>query len=103
MGLLSHRGTPAWHPAPEAVKEICARAAAHCWARGTSIEKLAVQYSLTNPEIATTLVGSANPRNMEQNIAWAEEAIDPVLLAEVLAILKPIHNVTWPSGRGENN
>jgi L-galactose dehydrogenase len=103
MGLLSHRGTPAWHPAPEAVKEICARAAAHCRARGASIEKLAVQYSLTNPEIATTLVGSANPRNMEQNIAWAEEAIDPVLLAEVLAILKPIHNVTWPSGRGENN
>ncbi len=103
MGLLSNRGTPNWHPAPEAVKETCARAAAHCRVRGASIEKLAVQYSLTNPDIATTLVGSANPKEMEQNITWAAEAIDQILLAEVLAILKPVHNVTWPSGRQENN
>ncbi|MGD0461205.1 MAG: aldo/keto reductase [Tepidisphaeraceae bacterium] len=103
MGLLSNRGAPVWHPAPEEVKEMCARAAVHCRVRGASVEKLAVQYSLTNPDIATTLVGSANPKNMERNIAWAEEPIDQALLAEVLAILKPVHNVTWPSGRGENN
>jgi L-galactose dehydrogenase len=103
MGLLSNRGTPTWHPAPEAVKEVCARAAAHCRVRGASIEKLAVQYSLTNPDIATTLVGSASAKNMQQNITWAEEPIDQSLLAEVLAILKPVHNVTWPSGRQENN
>jgi L-galactose dehydrogenase len=103
MGLLSNRGTPNWHPAPEAVKETCASAAAHCRVRGASIEKLAVQYSLTNPDIATTLVGSANPKEMEQNISWATEPIDQILLAEVLAILKPVHNVTWPSGRQENN
>ncbi len=103
MGLLSNRGTPSWHPAPEAVKEVCTRAAAHCRARGASIEKLAVQYSLTNPDIATTLVGSASPKNMQQNITWAEEPIDQSLLAEILAILKPVNNVTWPSGRQENN
>jgi L-galactose dehydrogenase len=40
---------------------------------------------------------------MQQNITWAEEPIDQSLLAEVLAILKPVHNVTWPSGRQENN
>jgi L-galactose dehydrogenase len=103
MGLLSSRGTPEWHPAPEEVKEVCARAAAHCRAKGASIEKLAVQYSLTNPDIATTVVGSANPKNMERNIGWADEAIDQALLREVLAILKPVHNVTWISGRAENN
>jgi L-galactose dehydrogenase len=103
MGLLSDRGTPTWHPASEAIKETCASAAAHCRVRGASIEKLAVQYSLTNPDIATTLVGSANPKEMEQNISWATEPIDQILLAEVLAILKPVHNVTWPSGRRENN
>jgi L-galactose dehydrogenase len=103
MGLLSHRGAPNWHPAPEAIKETCARAAAHCRARGASIEKLAVQYSLTNPDIATTLVGTANPKEMDQNIAWTNDPIDQILLAEVLAILKPVHNVSWPSGRPENN
>ncbi|HEX4055147.1 MAG TPA: aldo/keto reductase [Tepidisphaeraceae bacterium] len=103
MGLLSNRGTPSWHPAPEEVKETCARAAAHCRVRGASIEKLAVQFSLTNPDIATTVVGSANPKNMERNIAWADEAVDQAMLQEVLTILKPVHNVTWASGRGENN
>lgn len=103
MGLLSNRGTPSWHPAPEEVKEMCARAAVHCRVKGASIENLAVQFSLTNPDIATTVVGSANPKNMERNIAWAEEAMDQALLREVLAILRPVHNVTWASGRGENN
>jgi L-galactose dehydrogenase len=103
MGLLSNRGTPSWHPAPDEVKDTCARAAAHCRVKGASIEKLAVQYSLTTPEITTTIVGSADPKNMERNIQWASEPIDKQLLDEVLAILKPVHNVTWPSGREENN
>ena len=65
MGLLSSRGTPAWHPAPAELKEVCACAAAHCRAHGASIEKLAIQYALTNPDMQTTVVGSANPAEME--------------------------------------
>lgn len=103
MGLLSTRGAPNWHPAPKSLKEACAKAAAHCQASGASIEKLAIQYSLSDPRIATTLVGSANPQNMRRNIAWASEPIDKTLLSKVLAILKPVHNLTWPSGRPENN
>jgi aryl-alcohol dehydrogenase-like predicted oxidoreductase len=103
MGLLSARGTPPWHPAPAELKEVCARAAAHCRAKDASIEKLAIQYALTQPDIATTLVGSANPAAMERNARWAGEPIDRQLLDEVLAILKPVHNLTWPSGRPENN
>jgi L-galactose dehydrogenase len=103
MGLLSTREMPNWHLAPAELKEICARAAAHCRARGASIEKLAIQYALTKPEIATTLVGSADPAEMENNIQWAGEPIDRQLLDEVLAILKPVHNLTWRSGRPENN
>jgi len=64
---------------------------------------LAVQYSLANPEIPTTLVSSASVENMKRNIAWASEPMDAQLLAEVLEILQPIHDVTWPSGRPENN
>jgi L-galactose dehydrogenase len=103
MGLLSNRGTPDWHPAPALVKETCANAAAYCRQRGASIEKLAVQFAVAQPEIATTLVGSANPDNMRRNAQWIGEPIDQELLREVLAILKPIQNVTWPSGRPENN
>jgi L-galactose dehydrogenase len=103
MGLLSTRGTPDWHPAPARVKELCAKAASHCRAKGASIEKLAVQYAVAEPLIATTLVGTADSKNMEQNINAVEEPIDRQLLADVLEILKPIHNVTWPSGRAENN
>jgi L-galactose dehydrogenase len=103
MGLLSNRGTPDWHPAPANVKEVCAKAAAHCKAKGANIEKLALQYAISNPQIATTLVGSGSSENMRRNIAWANEPIDKQLLAETLDILKPIHNVTWSSGRSENN
>lgn len=103
MGLLSNRGTPSWHPATEEMKSLCRQAAEHCRSRGSSIEKLAVQFAVAQPKITTTLVGSANPQNMLDNIAVINEPIDQQLLAEVQAILKPIHNVTWPSGRPENN
>jgi L-galactose dehydrogenase len=103
MGLLSNRGTPDWHPAPAKVKEVCAKAAAHCKAKGANIEKLALQYAISHPEIATTLVGSGSSENMRRNITWANEPIDEQLLAETLDILKPIHNVTWSSGKPENN
>ncbi|MDP9172763.1 MAG: aldo/keto reductase [Planctomycetota bacterium] len=103
MGLLSNRGAPSWHPASAALKEACAKAAAHCREHGASIERLALQYSLAQPNIATTLVGSASPENMKRNIAWAAEPLDRKLLDEVLQMLQPVHNVTWPSGRPENN
>ena len=103
MGLLSNRGSPAWHPAPADVKNACREAAEHCRSRGQSIEKLAVQFAVRQPRITTTLVGSANPQNMLDNIAAINEPIDERLLSEVLEILKPVHNVTWPSGRAENN
>jgi L-galactose dehydrogenase len=103
MGLLTRRGTPDWHPAPAEIKQVCARAAAFCQKQGEDIAKLAVQYSLTNPELATTLVGTANPDNIAKNVGWGEEAIDQDLLADVLSILAPIHNRTWLSGLPENN
>ena len=49
MGLLTQRGVPAWHPAPQALVDACKRAAAHCAAKDYPIEKLAMQFSLQNP------------------------------------------------------
>ncbi|MEK4251224.1 aldo/keto reductase [Paenibacillus sp. FSL W7-1287] len=98
MGLLSTRGAPDWHPAPEKVKEACMRAAKLAEVKGADIAKLAVQFSTSHPSIPTTLVSTANPDNIIRNAAWIEEPIDEELLNEILQILQPIHNVTWESG-----
>lgn len=103
MGLLSRQGAPDWHPATEEIKAACRRAAAYCDERGADLSKLAVQYAVHNPRIPTTLVGTANPANIEKNIAWASEPIDLDLFQEVQERLRPIHNLTWPVGLPENN
>ena len=103
MGLLTNRGAPDWHPATAEMRELAAKAAAFCGAEGVDMAQLALQFSMANPDIPTTMVGTANPANIIKNIRWAEEPLDESLLAEVLAILEPIHNVSWLSGRPENN
>jgi aryl-alcohol dehydrogenase-like predicted oxidoreductase len=103
MGLLTERGAPEWHPAPAEIKEACARAAAYCRSQGVDIAQLAIQFSLSNPDIATTLVSTATPKNITKNVEWLETPLDQALLAQVQAILAPIKNQTWPSGRPENN
>ncbi len=103
MGLLTDRGAPDWHPAGPEIRAACAAAAELCRHRGTDIAKLAVQYSVACPEIATTLVGTASPEYIRNNIQWCEQPMDGDLLHDVLEILKPIANKTWPSGRPENN
>lgn len=103
MRLLSDQGPPAWHPAPEELKRRSAEAAAFCREQGTSIAQLAVQFSVANADIATTVVGTASPAHIEENVRWAEAPIDRELLDEVLRILAPVHNETWPSGRPENS
>ena len=95
MGLLSSRGVPDWHPADRRLVEACARAAAHCAAKGYPIEKLAVQYAISNPRIATTLFSSANPDNVRKNIAVAEEAPDEGLIKEVREIIGDQLRVRW--------
>ncbi len=95
MGLLSQRGIPTWHPAPESLVKACARAAGYCREKGYPIEKLAVQFSVSNPHIASTLFSSANPENVIRNIRFVEEPIDPVLLKEVMEIIGDQKRVSW--------
>jgi L-galactose dehydrogenase len=103
MRLLSNEGPPAWHPAPAMLRAKCAEAAAFCRAKGADIGALALQFSMANPDIHTNVVGTASPARVLQNIKDAQQAPDPELLEGVLAILKPVHNLTWTSGRPENN
>lgn len=103
MGLLRQAAPPDWHPAPPALRAACAKAADHCRDRGGDLAKLAIQYAVAQPEVHTTLVSTANPDNLRRNVAAVDEPMDKELLGEVLEILAPVHNLTWPSGRPENN
>ena len=96
MGLLSSRGTPEWHPAPEKLKEACKKAADYCSEKGYPIEKLAIQFSTSmNPRIATTLFSSANPVNVQKNIDFVNEPINNELVYEVQEIIGDQMYVTW--------
>ena len=101
--LLTDATLPVWLKEPESVKEAARKAAAACRARGTPIAKLALQFSLENPLIATTIAGSANPANIRDWATWAAEPIDRELLAEVQEIFAPVHNVGHVEGLPENN
>lgn len=95
MGLLSQRGVPAWHPAPKPLVEACQKAVQHCASKNYPIEKLAIQYSVSNPRIATTLFSSANPDNVLKNIRYAEESVDWQLVKEVQDIIGDQMRVSW--------
>lgn len=95
MGLLSQRGVPDWHPAPQSLVEACQKAVQHCLSKNYPIEKLAIQYSVSHPRIATTLFSSANPQNVIKNIEYAEEAIDWQLVQEVKDIIGDQLRVSW--------
>jgi aryl-alcohol dehydrogenase-like predicted oxidoreductase len=101
--LLTNQPLPKWHKATPFVRETAKQAAEHCARKGVDIAKLAVQYSIANRDMATCIVGSANPQNVMKWAQWAAEPIDEQLLQEVLAILRPIHNWFYIEGRPENN
>src|SRR6187401_732640 len=81
--LLTNAPLPAWLKEPEAVKAAAREAAAHCAKRGVDIAKLALQFSCANPDIATTIAGSANPDNIRNWAKWLAEPIDHELLRDV--------------------
>ena len=96
MGLLSQRGAPDWHPAPEALKEACRKATEYCDRQGYPIDKLAIQYSTAlNPRIATTLFSSANPKNVLKNIGYVNEPFDAQLAQKVQEIIGDQMRVRW--------
>jgi aryl-alcohol dehydrogenase-like predicted oxidoreductase len=101
--LLTNAPLPAWLKEPEAVKAAARAAAAQCAAKGVDIAKLALQFSLAHPDIATTVSGSANPTNIRNWAKWAAEPIDRELLAEVQAIFAPVKNLGHTEGLPENN
>jgi aryl-alcohol dehydrogenase-like predicted oxidoreductase len=101
--LLTNAPLPAWLKEPEGVKAAARKAAALCAARGSDIAKLALQFSCANPDIATTVAGSANPENIRKWAKWLSEPIDQGLQDEVLEIFRPVKNIGHKEGLPQNN
>jgi L-galactose dehydrogenase len=103
MRALTNTGVPEWHPAPGRVVEAAAKAAQHCKSKGVDIADLAMQFVLANESFATTLVGMSKVRHVQSNVKVVGTKADPQILAEVLAILRPVMNVCWKEGLAEND
>lgn len=101
--LLTNAPLPAWLKEPTTVKAAARAAAEYCDRRGVDIAKLALQFSIGNPDITTTVAGSANPENIRKWARWINEPSDQELLAEVLNIFKPVKNIGHIEGLQENN
>ena len=95
MGLLTERGVPDWHPAPKSLIEACAKAAEYCKTKNFPIEKLAMQFSVSNDRIATTLFSTTNAENVKKNIDSINEPIDWDLVKEVRDIIGDQQRVSW--------
>jgi len=101
--LLTNAPLPAWLKEPESVKAAARAAAQLCANRGVDIAQLALQFSCANPDITTTIAGSANPENIRRWASWLAQPVDADLLAEVHALFAPVKNLGHQEGLTENN
>ena len=103
MGVLTEHGVPVWHPAPANIREAGKRVVELCKTRGVSAPMVGLRYCLDHPYIASTLVGMGSRALVQENLKALSFQIGPELLAEIEAIVAPVHNQIWPSGRPENH
>jgi L-galactose dehydrogenase len=101
--LLTNAPLPKWLKEPEEVKAAARQAAALCASQGVDIAQLALQFSVANPAIATTIAGSANPENIRKWADWVRQPLDGALLEEVERIFSPVINIGHKEGLPENN
>lgn len=99
-GLLSGRAAPAWHPASATDRQLFRAAAVHCEQRGTTISKLAFQFSSQQPAFPTTLFSTTRAASVRNNVAWQNEPFDPKLVAEVQSLLASVMNKQWDYDQG---
>ena len=101
--LLTDAPLPPWLKEPENVRQSARDAVAFCKEHGSSLAKLALQFSVSNPAIATTVAGSANPKNIQQWAEWLREPLDQELLQSVLKKFASVKNIGHSEGLAENN
>lgn len=103
LGLLTRKGPQPWHLGSDVLKAKCREAAEWCAAKGIDIADLGMQFAMADPRIHSTLTGAGSPEEVERNAACVGRAPDPEIVAAVQAILAPVRNLLWPTGRPEYN
>ncbi len=101
--LLADAPLPGWHKAPPHVREVRQQVLDECQRQGWELAKLALQFSIANPDFASCIAGSADPDRVAQWCRWAEEPADWAAIERVQQLLAPIHNWFYCEGRPENN
>ncbi|TWU62986.1 aldo/keto reductase [Crateriforma conspicua] len=101
--LLTNAPLPPWCLETPEVRAAASKAAMCCEKHGVDVAQLALQFSCANPDMSTTIAGSANPKNIEKWAQWIDQPMDEALLAEVQQIFADVKNVGHPSGLPENN
>jgi L-galactose dehydrogenase len=102
MGIITERGAPEWHPAPQAVRDAGQKIVALCRARGVDASEVALKFCLDYAGAASTLVGLSSREHVVRNLKAMELQVDAELLREIAEIVAPVKDVTWPSGLEEN-
>ncbi len=103
MRVLTEKGAPHWHPAPQRVFEVAKKVAELCRQRSTTISELAMQFAIAHRDVSITLVGMSKVRHVEANLKVVGTEPAPDLLAEVLEMIKPVANICWKEGLPEND
>lgn len=102
-GLLTGGPVADWHPAGEEDKKVFAQAAEYCEQQGTSLAKIAFQFSCHDSPFPTTMFSSSRTSSVARNLAWYDEPLDQELLAEVRRILEPVIDKQWNYDAGIDN
>jgi L-galactose dehydrogenase len=102
MGILTEQGAPAWHPAPENVRQAGKRVVQLCRARGIEPVAAALRFCLNHRYVSSTFVGMSKPEHVDTNLKALEMSADPEFLTEVERIAGADLNQIWSSGKPEN-
>jgi L-galactose dehydrogenase len=102
MGILTERGAPEWHPAPQAVRDAGQKIVALCKTRGVDASEAALKFCLEYAGAASTLVGLSSREHVERSLKALEMTADAELMREIAEVVAPVKDLVWPSGLEEN-
>lgn len=98
LGLLTNQGPQPWFAGRQELVATCRKAAELCRTRGADIAFLGMQFCFAQQRIPCTLSGAARKSEFEVNLKAMTAPIDQQLLADVMKVLDPVRDQTWPSG-----
>lgn len=102
MGIITRKGAPAWHPAPETIKRAGAQIVQLCEDSGFNPAQVALRFCVDHPYVASTLVGMGTTQQVEDNLQALTVELDPSLMAKMERLIAPVKNAIWASGLPEN-